>query len=90
MAKYIDTRDVHYRIAGRNVSEATVVCVQDFDYYDYTFLNEELFLREGEAEIWLTVYKIQMRASGLSHDQEIAALLEATRYLMGRIEELEA
>jgi hypothetical protein len=89
MTKYIDRHDVHYRIAGKNAAEATVVCVQDFDYYDYTFLNEELFATEEEAEGWLTVHKIQNMASGKSLVGQIMDLLEIVDRKNKRIEELE-
>lgn len=47
-------RDVHYRLYLSHDGEgATVICVQDFDYYDYDddrFVGYESFKTEAEAE----------------------------------------
>jgi hypothetical protein len=51
---YIDPADVHYRLvtARDNASNVSVVCVQDFDYYDYgdRFITEQLFATEEDAQ----------------------------------------
>lgn len=47
-----DISDVHYRIIWSKAKEAgVVVCVQDFDYFDYSeFIGDECFAREDDAE----------------------------------------
>lgn len=45
----IDPSMVHYRLIEWE-GDVTVVCVQDFDYPDYTFWCETLFATEREAQ----------------------------------------
>ena len=47
--------DVHYRLyfSPRDDAGAVVICVQDFDYYDYSpshFIGYQAFATEEEAE----------------------------------------
>lgn len=45
--------DVHYRLLiARSTGEATSVCVQDFDYIDYSgrFIGEICFANEVDAD----------------------------------------
>lgn len=79
----IDPSDVHYRLVTSrdNPSKVSVVCVQDFDYYDYgdRFVTDQLFETEAGAQ-WLAdkinqrPWKIQM------HHRELAEVLIQASY----------
>ena len=49
MAHSIDPIDVHYRLIQAPNAEAAVVCVQHFDYGNYTFITEDLYATQEEA-----------------------------------------
>jgi hypothetical protein len=50
-------QDVHYRLYDTVHNGPAVICVQDFDYFDYDgarFLSSEAWDREADAEAALT------------------------------------
>jgi len=86
MSNFIDISNIHYRIAGETLAEASSVEVQDHDYYDYEFLIPDLFETRDEADNWLTMERIYKRA--LPADREVPALLEVIDRLKRQIREL--
>lgn len=66
----LDSDEVHYRIAKHYATgKAVAVCVQWFDYYHYTFLNEDCYAEEWEAQ------EAEDRLNGVIIDRDTLAAL---------------
>lgn len=70
----VDRSQPHYRIALDPEEGTVIVNVQDFDYRDYTFANENVYetIEEAEADNWQK-YEVE-----LSAEDDISVYLELT------------
>jgi hypothetical protein len=71
----VDRTQPHYRIALDPEEGTVIVCVQDFDYKDYVFANENVYetVEEAAADNWQTYWITLSGEDSVSVDLELTA-----------------